>query len=125
MGMPSIFAPLYRKSSGWVLGVCAGIGEVVGVRPWILRISLLLAVYLFPFYALVGYAALGLIFGARRFLVGDTPSDDEWTSDERVSTEPYSVHDRYRDLEMRLTSLESEALSKETDLRRRFREAGL
>jgi phage shock protein C len=127
IGVPSIFLPFYRKpSAGWLFGVCAGIGEIVGIRPWILRTSLVLAVYFSPFYVLLAYAALGLLFRAKRMLDGDgSRSSAEWATATSQSTGLRTIDDQYEELETRLTSLESEALSKETDLRRRFREAGL
>jgi phage shock protein PspC (stress-responsive transcriptional regulator) len=125
--MASFSLPFYRKpSSGWLLGVCAGIGEIAGVRPWMLRVSILLAAYFFPFYVLLGYAMLGLLFQAKRILGGGSAFEDDEDALESVDlTVPYSVHAQYRELESRLASLEEDVLSKETDLRRRFREAGL
>jgi phage shock protein PspC (stress-responsive transcriptional regulator) len=122
--MPWLFRPFdSQPSSAWILGVCAGISAIVGIRPWILRTSLVLAVYLFPFQVVLAYAALGLL---RMMLGGEgSAADGEWHSGESGSTELYSVRDQYHELEARLSSLETEALSKETDLRRRFREAGL
>jgi phage shock protein PspC (stress-responsive transcriptional regulator) len=123
-----VFRPLDRDpSSGWVLGVCAGISAIVGVRPWILRTSLLLGLYLFPLQVVLAYAALGLLIRVKRIMLGGevSPAGDGWHSEESGSMELYSVRDQYHDLEARLTSLESEALSNETALRRRFREAGL
>jgi phage shock protein PspC (stress-responsive transcriptional regulator) len=124
---PLIFQREDRDTSGWLLGVCAGIGAVVGVRPWILRTSFLLALYLIPLPVVVAYGVLGLLVRVGRKIFGAEPSlaVGDWRAGELNLSKVYSISDQYHELEARLSSLESEALSKETDLRRRFREAGL
>jgi phage shock protein PspC (stress-responsive transcriptional regulator) len=125
---PLIFQPEDREpSSGWLLGFCAGISAAVGIRPWILRTSVLLALYMFPLPIVVAYGVLGLLVRVKRMMFGAGPSlsDGNWRSGDSNQAEFYSISDQYHELEARLSSLESEAVSKETDLRRRFREAGL
>jgi phage shock protein PspC (stress-responsive transcriptional regulator) len=117
---PLIFQPDDREpSSGWLLGVCAGISAAVGIRPWILRTSLLLTLYLFPLPVVLVYAGLGLLVRVKRMIFGGESAGGSDLG------EFYSISNQYHELEGRLSLLESEALSKETELRRRFREAGL
>lgn len=53
------YLPLvYRDSSaGWVTGVCGGLSEITGVRPVLLRLSALIATYLFPLVVVPAYLA--------------------------------------------------------------------
>jgi phage shock protein PspC (stress-responsive transcriptional regulator) len=123
-----IFQPEDRwPASGWLLGVCAGIGARVGIRPWILRTSLLLALYLFPLPVVIAYGALGLLVRVKRMMSGGEAAlaGGVWRGGGSDFGDVYAIGDQYHELEARLSSLESEAVSKEADLRRRFREAGL
>jgi phage shock protein PspC (stress-responsive transcriptional regulator) len=121
MGRP--YMPLvYRDSSaGWVTGVCAGLSEITGVRPVLLRVSALIAAYLFPLVVVPGY----LIAFA---LLRDRARMDPAGVDEAAAAQLEAPSGRENDcglLGQRLADLESEVTSGDAELRRRFRDAGL
>jgi phage shock protein PspC (stress-responsive transcriptional regulator) len=113
------YLPLvYRDSgAGWITGVFAGLSEITGVRPLFLRLSALIATYLFPLIVVPAYLlAFLLLRDKARF---------ESSFDE---AEPVALdappHD-YGMLQHRLANLEAEVTSGDAELRRRFRDAGL
>ncbi len=121
IGRPYI--PLvYRDSAdGWVTGVCAGLSEVTGVRPVLLRVSMLIATYMFPLVVLPGY----LIAFA---LLRDRARTDPSAVSEGGLTEleaPSGYENDHVMLQQRLAHLEAEVTSGDAELRRRFRDAGL
>jgi phage shock protein PspC (stress-responsive transcriptional regulator) len=119
MGRP--YMPLvYRDSSaGWVTGVCAGLSEITGVRPVLLRVSALIATYMFPLAVVPAY----LIAFA---LLRDRARMESSVLDEAVSTELEAPSSYEKDLLLqRLAHLEAEVTSGDAELRRRFRDAGL
>jgi phage shock protein PspC (stress-responsive transcriptional regulator) len=121
MGRP--YMPLvYRDSSaGWVTGVCAGLSEITGMRPVLLRISALIATYMFPLVVVPAY----LIAFA---LLRDRARTDSLVVDETALAEleaPSSYESDYGLLQQRLVHLEAEVTSGDAELRRRFRDAGL
>ncbi len=107
---------LYRDTSaGWIAGVCAGIGAIVGVKPILVRVSFLLAGYLFPLAVFPAYLiAIGVLRDRSR-----TPQESEGVSQELGSSTDYRL------LQRRLTELEAQVTTSDAELRRRFRDAGL
>jgi phage shock protein PspC (stress-responsive transcriptional regulator) len=121
MMMARPYLPLvYRDSStGWVTGVCAGLSEITGVRPVLLRVSALIATYMFPLVAVPAYLiAVALLRDRARM---DSPDLDE------AALAPLLVQSSYENdlLQQRLADLEAEVTSGDAELRRRFRDAGL
>jgi phage shock protein PspC (stress-responsive transcriptional regulator) len=119
MGRPYI--PLvYRDSSaGWVAGVCAGLSEITGVRPALLRISVLIATYMFPLVVVPAY----LIAFA---LLRDRARMGSSVIDEAALAQMPAPSGYENDLlQQRLVHLEAEVTSGDAELRRRFRDAGL
>jgi phage shock protein PspC (stress-responsive transcriptional regulator) len=121
MGRP--YMPLvYRNSSaGWITGVFAGLSEITGVRPVLLRVSALIATYMFPLVVVPAYLiAFALLRDRARV---DSSVLDE-TALEQLEA-PSSYENDYGLLQQRLAHLEAEVTSSDTELRRRFRDAGL
>jgi phage shock protein PspC (stress-responsive transcriptional regulator) len=121
MNMARPYLPLiYRDSSaGWVTGICAGLSEITGVRPVLLRVSALLATYMFPLVVVPAYLiAFALLRDRARMESSDL--DD-------VALAPLQVPtgDEHDLLQQRLAHLEAEVTSGDAELRRRFRDAGL
>jgi phage shock protein PspC (stress-responsive transcriptional regulator) len=121
MMMARPYLPLvYRDSStGWINGVCAGLSEVTGVRPVLLRVSALIATYMFPLVLVPAYLiAVALLRDRARMESSDL--------DETAPT-PLLVPSIYENdlLRQRLAHLEAEVTSGDAELRRRFRDAGL
>ena len=123
MMMARPYLPLvYRDSStGWVTGVCAGLSEITGVRPVLLRVSALIATYMFPLVVVPAY----LIAFA---LLRDRARVESSALDETALAQleaPFSYENDYGLLQQRLAYLEAEVTSGDAELRRRFRDAGL
>jgi phage shock protein PspC (stress-responsive transcriptional regulator) len=121
MGRP--YMPLvYRDSSaGWVTGVCAGLSEITGVRPVLLRISVLIATYMFPLVVVPAYLiAFALLRDRARM---ESSAVDETALAQLEA--PSSYESDYGLLQQRLVHLEAEVTSGDAELRRRFRDAGL
>jgi phage shock protein PspC (stress-responsive transcriptional regulator) len=119
MGRP--YLPLvYRDSSaGWVTGVCAGLSEITGVRPVLLRVSVLIATYMFPLVVVPAYLiAFALLRDRAR--MGSSVLHE-------AALAPPQVPSGYEDdlLQQRLANLEAEVTSGDAELRRQFRDAGL
>lgn len=116
------YLPLvYRDSSaGWITGVCAGLSEITGVRPVLLRLSALIAIYLFPLVVVPAYLVAFLLLRDRaRF-----ESLIEEAAPAALDA-PYVLSTDYGSLQHRLADLEAEVTSGDAELRRRFRDAGL
>jgi phage shock protein PspC (stress-responsive transcriptional regulator) len=112
---------VYRDSStGWITGVFAGLSEITGVRPLLLRLSALIATYLFPLIVVPAYLMAFLLLRDRaRF----ESSFDE--TEPAALDAPHVLLADYGVLQHRLANLEAEVTSGDAELRRRFRDAGL
>ena len=121
MKMARPFMPLvYRDSSaGWVTGVCAGLSEITGVRPVLLRISVLIATYMFPLVVVPAYLiAFALLRDRAR--IGSSVLNEATLAQMQA---PSGYENDL--LQQRLAQLEAEVTSGDAELRRRFRDAGL
>ena len=112
---------VYRDSSvGWVTGVCGGLSEITGVRPVLLRLSALIATYLFPLIVVPAYLVAFFLLrdraGPESSLEGDAPV---------ALGAPLVLDNDFGVLHHRLADLEAEVACGDTELRRRFRDAGL
>jgi phage shock protein PspC (stress-responsive transcriptional regulator) len=121
MGRP--YLPMvYRDSgAGWVTGVCAGLSEITGVSPVLLRVSVLIATYMFPLVVAPAY----LIAFA---LLRDRARVEYSVLDDATLAQPDAPSGYESDcglLQQRLAQLEAEVTSGDAELRRRFRDAGL
>jgi phage shock protein C len=52
---------LRRSRYGWLLGVCAGVAEFLGLRTWAVRLIALIALWIWMWPTLAVYAGLGLV----------------------------------------------------------------
>jgi phage shock protein C len=116
---------LYRdRSAGWIAGVCAGVGELTGIRPTFLRVSFLVGACFHLVPAVLVYSVLMVLLRPKPAL-----DDRAWTGGCRTedvqSEAAYLARNRLRELEERLRSLESEVVARESELRRQFRNAGI
>lgn len=116
------YIPLvYRDSStGWATGVCAGLSEVTGVRPVLLRVSALIATYMFPLVAVPAYLIAFALLRDKAQMEPSAFSDAALTLDA-----PSGYENDHGMLQQRLAHLEAEVTSGDAELRRRFRDAGL
>jgi phage shock protein PspC (stress-responsive transcriptional regulator) len=121
MKMARPYMPLvYRDTSaGWITGVCAGLSEIAGVRPVLLRVSVLIATYMFPLVVVPAYLiAFALLRDRARsgFSVLEEPALAQMQAPSGYENDV---------LQQRLAHLEAEVTSADAELRRRFRDAGL
>ena len=119
MGRP--YLPLvYRDSgAGWVAGVCAGLSEITGVRPVLLRLSVLIATYMFPLVVVPAYLIAFALLRDRARMQSSVVDEAAWAQLEAPSGYENDL------LQQRLAHLEAEVTSCDAELRRRFRDAGL
>lgn len=112
---------LYRdRNAGWIAGVCAGLSEATGIQPLLLRLSMLAGALFYPAVSVLVYALLTIFLRDRRRPVA-TAALPAKAQNARIA----AMHSEYSELRDRLSVLEAEALSHETELRSRFKEAGL
>ena len=113
---------VYRDSNiGWVTGVCAGLSEITGVRPVLLRASALIATYMFPLMVVPAYAIAVLLLRDRARMSASMLDE---AAPAHLEALP-GYRDDYGILQQRLVQLEEEVSSGDAELRRRFRDAGL
>ena len=120
-------AVLYRdRSAGWIAGVCAGVGELTGVRPSFLRVSFLVGAFFHLVPAVLVYSVLMVVLRPKPALDDRASTACGGRRSEDVQSEAlYLARNSFRELEERLCSLESEAVAREAELRREFRNAGI
>ena len=118
------YLPLvYRDSgAGWVTGVCAGLSEITGVRPVLLRVSVLIATYMFPLVIVPAYLIAFVLLRDRQ-RTGASALDEVALAHAPSGYENDQLENEL--LQQRLTHLEAEVTSSDAELRRRFRDAGL
>jgi phage shock protein C len=119
---------IYRdRTNRKLTGLCAGIAAYFGVDPLFPRIAMLAAAFFFPFPVIPAY------FIVSAFLPKRPPqlyrSAEEETLWREVTLAPdrsfYALKMKFRDLESRLGRLESEVVSGDAELRRKFRDLGV
>ncbi|MSP66660.1 MAG: envelope stress response membrane protein PspC [Alphaproteobacteria bacterium] len=118
-------ARLYRDTErGIFFGVAAGIADYVGIRPWAVRLGLVIAAIPFTFPLVVGYLIAGCALQPRP--VGLYRSEEEAEFWRSVRTEPQrTAHDlglKFADIERRLRQAEAHVTSREFRLRREIGE---
>ena len=102
-----------------ILGVCQGLAGRLGLPAWVVRAFSLLLLLTLGWPVLVGYLILGLVLPPEPE-AGRTVVDDG----ARLAAAARGVRDRARDLEARITRMESRVTSKEFDFDRRLGAAG-
>jgi phage shock protein C len=119
---------LYRdRANRKITGLCAGIAAYFGIEPLFPRIALLAAAFFFPFPVIPAY------FIVSAFLPKRPPqlyaSAEEETLWREVTLAPdrsfYALKLKFRDLEGRLARLETDVISGDAELRRKFRDLGV
>jgi phage shock protein C len=118
---------LYRdRSAGWIAGVCAGVGELTGIRPSFLRVSFLVGAFFHLVPAVLVYSALMVLLRPKAALDDRASTARGGRRTEDVQSEAlYLARNSFGELEERLRSVESEVVARESELRRQFRNAGI
>ncbi len=120
---------LYKnRRKGKVSGVCAGVADYLGISPTPLRVILAVSL-ITPFWL----PSLVVYFLAA-WILEDAPVDENPVSSEEaqfwkeVRREPSgTAHDlrhKFREIERRLSAMETHVTSSEFDLKRKFRDLG-
>lgn len=122
-----------NKIDGVMAGVCAGIGDYIGIDPVLVRIVFVLSVF-FTGFTLLLYILLWMFVPVDkrapyireyREAKRANPRREEprQTTDPRVRTATYrDVKSKFRSLELRMQDLERSITSKEWQLRSQFRD---
>jgi phage shock protein C len=118
---------LYRDTAhGFIAGVCAGIADYLGIRPWNVRLAAVLALMFFFVPTAIAYVVLALVLQPRPS--GLYESRDEENFWRGVAAAPnqtlQSLQYKFRSLEQRLARMETLVTAEEFELRRKFRDIG-
>ncbi len=133
---------IYRNTRrGWIAGVCAGIGDFVGVKPIWIRIAfiaLICVTHCIP--AIILYVALTIILKPRSGIDAAPAAWSQGIKPDRLFADRYmfatvppmpnpgarltTLKTRFTALEARLARIEAAIMSDEISLRRKFRDLG-
>ncbi len=102
------------------MGVWAGLSKITGTKVILLRLSAMVWLLFYPVTAILIYALLAVFLRDRNFI----ESESDAGADMPQTAQLMAVQSEYAELQERLAALESDALSRETELRQRFKEAG-
>ena len=114
---------LYRDPDNAVLmGVCAGIADYFGIARWVVRLGMVILLFTFHFFTIVGYFALGFILQPKPAGLYANPDEEEFWRRTRVDPRRSvaDVQGKYRDIERRIRDAEAFVTSSEFKLRRDF-----
>lgn len=119
---------IYRdRENRKITGLCAGIATYFGIDPLFPRIALLAAAFFFPFPVIPAYFIISAFLPKRPPQLYE--SAEEETLWREVTLAPdrsfYALKLKFRDLEGRLARLESDVISGDAELRRKFRDLGV
>jgi len=107
---------LYRSRNGLALGVCRGLADYLGLPCWVVR------AFVVVLFVSTGFTA-ALLYFAAAFIVPLAPetagAEDADTG--RLARAAADVSRRCKDLDARLSRLESHVTSREYDFDRRLR----
>jgi phage shock protein C len=124
-----------RRSTrrGRILGVCAGLADYFGIRRSLVRVGAVVGLIFFPWAVGLVYLALAFIL-PRQTEVQPEPAEMQPEAREDasfwrgVAVKPADTFSalrfRFRELEDRLASLETEVTHPDSDLKRQFRDLG-
>ena len=118
---------LYRdRERRKISGVCAGIAAYFGIDPLPLRVTALVAAFLFPFPVIPAYFILSWILPRRPRELYASPAEERMWREVTLAPDRsfYALKLKFRDLEARLARMEADVTSEEFDLRRKFRDIG-
>ena len=133
---------IYRNTKrGWIAGICAGIGDFVGVKPIWIRIAFIALICVTHFVpAIILYVVLTFILKPRSGVDAEPASWSEGVMPDRIFADRYmfatvppaqtpgsrltTLKTRFTALEARLARIEAAIMSDEISLRRKFRDLG-
>ena len=107
---------LYRSRDGLALGVCRGLADYLGLPRWVVR------AFVIVLFVSTGFTAAILYFAAAFFVpLAPETSEAEDIDTGRLGRAATDVSRRFKDLDARLSRLESHVTSREYDFDRRLR----
>jgi len=118
---------LWRDTDRGILaGVCAGIADYLGIEPIVIRLVAVLGLVLFFPPTIAAYVILALVLRPKPPALYASPDEEAfWRG---VGTAPadtlHSLKRKFADLEARLGQMESQVVSGDFELHRRFRDLG-
>jgi phage shock protein C len=127
---------LYRNvEQGWITGLCAGIGDRLGVKPiWVRILAIVIAAVTHCIVPVILYLVLAFLIKPRDAAGSSSPAGvqmayrDLTDSVTAPSGSPgrrvADLKARFASLDARLNNLEAAAMSDELSLRRKFRDIG-
>ena len=114
------------RDRGIIAGVCAGIADYIGVEPIVMRLVAVLGLVFFFPPTIAAYIILALVLRLKPPALYASPDEEAfWRG---VGTAPadtlHSLKRKFADLEARLGQMESQVVSGDFDLHRKFRDLG-
>ncbi len=116
---------LYRNPRrGYIAGVCAGLADYFGIRPFLVRLAVVIGLFFFSPLLLIAYIIAALALPARPEQLYRTQEDEQfWRA---MATKPdrslAGLAQRFRIFEKRTAGLEAYIASKDYELNRAFRD---
>jgi phage shock protein C len=119
---------IYRdRENRKLTGLCAGIAAYFGIDPLLPRIAMLAAAFFFPFPVIPAYFIVSAFLPKRPPQLYRSPEEE--TVWREVTLAPdrsfYALKMKFRDLEGRLARIETDVVSGDAELRRKFRDLGV
>lgn len=117
---------LYKDPrNGRIMGVCAGIADYFDIRPGIIRLLAIIALFMSGFFgALCVYFLLGFILSPKPEEIYEKPEEDQFWREARTRPEHTSVdlRARFSSIDKRIQGLEAFVTSKQFRLARELRD---
>jgi phage shock protein C len=119
---------IYRdRENRKLTGLCAGIAAYFGIDPLLPRIAMLAAAFFFPFPVIPAYFIVSAFLPKRPPQLYESPEEETLWREVTLAPDRsfYALKMKFRDLEGRLARLETDVVSGDAELRRKFRDLGV
>jgi phage shock protein C len=119
---------LYReRENRRIMGLCAGIATYFGIDPLWPRLAAVAGAFFFPFPVIPAYFIAGLILPKRPPQLFASKEEEALWREVTIAPDRsfHALKLKFRELEARLARLESDLVSGDLELRRKFRDLGV